>query len=371
MRYLKQYNFKNYKWLLAITVILIASCSVPIVGSAKESVQDRQLMGVIIGTIAMLCISLVDFKWIMKFQWILYIIGVISLILVEFFGYEANGAVRWIDLKFTTLQPSEFVKIILVIFFAIYFADRKERISTFRVVISAGLLFAIPVFLILRQPDLSTTLCVSAVFLTLLFMSGLTYKIVAPVVLTVVPLSILLLLYVIQPDQVLLQDYQQNRVLAWLYPEDYANTEAYQQINSMIAIGSGQLTGKGLNNNTTTSVKNGNYISEPQTDFIFSIIGEELGFRGCCAVIICLFFIIMQCIMIGIRAQNFAGKLICYGMASLIAYQSFINMGVATAILPNTGIPLPFVSYGLSSLVSMFAGIGIVLNIGLQQKKYQ
>ena len=176
---------------------------------------------------------------------------------------------------------------------------------------------------------------------------------------------------VVQPNQPFLHDYQQKRILAWLEPQKYASDEAYQQNNAIMAIGSGQLTGKGLNNNTTTSVKNGNFISEPQTDFIFAIVGEELGFVGCCIVIGLLLLIVVQCILIGLRAQDLAGRIICCGVAAQIGFQSFINIGVATGILPNTGIPLPFVSYGLTSLISLYMGIGIVLNIGLQPKKYQ
>ena len=138
-----------------------------------------------------------------------------------------------------------------------------------------------------------------------------------------------------------------------------------------MAIGSGQLTGKGLDNNTTTSVKNGNFILEPQTDFIFAIIGEELGFIGCCIVIALLLLVVIQCIMIGVRSQDLAGQVIGCGVGGLIGFQSFINIGVATNILPNTGVPLPFVSYGLTSLVSLYIGIGFVLNVGLQPKKYQ
>lgn len=154
-------------------------------------------------------------------------------------------------------------------------------------------------------------------------------------------------------------------------PEKYADDEAYQQMNSIMAIGSGQLTGKGLNNNTTTSVKNGNYILEPQTDFIFAIVGEELGFVGCCIVIVLLLLIVVQCIMVGMRAQDISGRIICCGIGAQIGIQAFINVSVATGIFPNTGIPLPFVSYGLTSLVSMYMGIGFVLNVGLQPKKYQ
>ena len=152
---------------------------------------------------------------------------------------------------------------------------------------------------------------------------------------------------------------------------DNASDEAYQQNNSEMAIGSGQLTGKGLNNNTTTSVKNGNYISEPQTDFIFAIIGEELGFVGCCIIIALLLLVVIQCILIGMRSRDLAGKIICSGVGGLIGFQSFINISVATNMLPNTGVPLPFISYGLTSLVSLYIGIGFVLNVGLQQKKYQ
>ena len=140
---------------------------------------------------------------------------------------------------------------------------------------------------------------------------------------------------------------------------------------SVMAIGSGQLTGKGLDNNTTTSVKNGNFISEPQTDFIFAIVGEELGFVGSCLVIALLLLIVIQCILIGIRAQNLAGRIICCGVGGLIGIQSFINIAVATKMIPNTGVPLPFVSYGLTSLVSLYIGIGFVLNVGLQPQKYQ
>ena len=186
-----------------------------------------------------------------------------------------------------------------------------------------------------------------------------------------VPVAVILLSLVVQPDQNILDDYQQKRILAWLNPEEYASDEAYQQNNSVMAIGSGQLTGKGLNNNTTTSVKNGNFILEPQTDFIFAIVGEELGFVGCCIVIALLLLIVIQCILIGIRAQDTTGRIICCGVGALIGIQSFINIAVATQIFPNTGIPLPFVSYGHTSLWSMYLGIGLVRNVGLQPKKYQ
>ena len=139
--------------------------------------------------------------------------------------------------------------------------------------------------------------------------------------------------------------------------------------NSLLAIGSGGLTGKGLNNNTVTSVKNGNLLSESHTDFIFAIIGEELGFAGSAAVVILLLLIVVECFLTGARAKDLSGKLFCFGLGSLIGFQSLVNLSVATCMLPNTGLTLPFVSYGLSSLISMYIGIGIVINVGLQRKK--
>ena len=141
-----------------------------------------------------------------------------------------------------------------------------------------------------------------------------------------------------------------------------------QQDNSLIAIGSGQLTGKGLNNTTIASVKNGNFLSQEQTDFIFAVIGEELGFRGVMIVLALYLILIFEIIRLASKAKDLTGRLICVGMAALIAFQSFINIMVATKMMPNTGQPLPFISAGISSLLSIYIGIGLVLNVGLQRK---
>ena len=202
-------------------------------------------------------------------------------------------------------------------------------------------------------------------------MAGLSYKFIGTVLAIAVPTAVILFIIIIQPNQPLIEEYQQTRILAWLYPEEYESEEAYQQLNSVMAIGSGQLTGKGYDTDSTVSVKNGNFISEPQTDFIFAIIGEELGFMGCCIVIILILLIVIDCILTGMRAKDLEGKIICCGVGGLIGIQSIINIGVATMTLPNTGISLPFVSYGLTSLVCLYMGIGLVLNVGLQPNKYQ
>lgn len=368
----KPYHLKDYKFNLVITVFAVTILGIMVIGSAKHSVQNKQIMGMVIGTVAMVVISLIDYVWILNFYWIMYLLNVILLIVtLSPLGENVNGAQRWIDVKITNFQPSELSKLILILFFAKFLMEHQEDLNNLRTIITAALLLAPTLVLILLQPDLSTTISIAVVFCIVMYVAGLSYKFIGTVLAIFIPVAVIFISIVVQPNQPFLNDYQQKRILAWLEPEKYASDEAYQQNNSIMAIGSGQLKGKGLNNNTTTSVKNGNYILEPQTDFIFAIVGEELGFVGCCIVIGLLLLIVIQCILIGIKSQDTGGRIICCGIAAQIGIQSFINISVATGIFPNTGIPLPFVSYGLTSLVSMYMGIGFVLNVGLQPKKYQ
>lgn len=367
----KPYHLKDVKFGLVISVIAISIIGVMVIGSAKQAVQGRQIIGLVAGVILMIILSMIDYVWLLNFYWILYGINIIALVCVKLFGTNVNGAQRWIDIGVTNFQPSELSKILVVVFFAKFLMNHEDDLSSAATILKAVGLIAPTLILIVLQPDLSTTLSIALVFCAMMYLAGLSYRFIGTLIAILVPVTIIFISIVVQPNQPFLHDYQQKRILAWLEPQKYASDEAYQQNNAIMAIGSGQLTGKGLNNNTTTSVKNGNFISEPQTDFIFAIVGEELGFVGCCIVIGLLLLIVVQCILIELRAQDLAGRIICCGVAAQIGFQSFINIGVATGILPNTGIPLPFVSYGLTSLISLYMGIGIVLNIGLQPKKYQ
>lgn len=373
IKFRKPYKLKNYRFGLIALVLVLSIIGILVVGSANESYQSKQILGVVIGLVVMAIVSLIDYVWITNFYWILYGISVfmLAIVLIPGIGVYVNGARRWINLGFTNFQPSELAKILLIIFFAKFIMKHKEDLSEKQTILKAVILIAIPLALIFKEPNLSTTICTATLFCFLMYVGGLSYRFIGTVLLITIPVAVIFLSIVVQPNQKLLDNYQQKRILAWLEPEKYASDEAYQQNNSVMAIGSGQLTGKGLNNNTTTSVKNGNFILEPQTDFIFAIVGEELGFVGCCLIIALLLLIVIDCILIGTHAQDTAGKVICCGVGSLIGIQTFINVAVATQIFPNTGIPLPFVSYGLTSLVSLYLGIGLVLNIGLQPKKYK
>ena len=373
IKFRKPYKLKNYRFGLVALVLVLSIIGILVVGSANESYQSKQIFGVVIGLVVMAIVSLIDYVWIANFYWILYGMSVfmLAIVLIPGIGVYVNGARRWINLGFTNFQPSELAKILLIIFFAKFIMKHEEDLSEKQTIMKAVVLIAIPLALIFKEPNLSTTICTATLFCFLMYVGGLSYRFIGTVLLITIPVAVIFLSIVVQPNQKLLDNYQQKRILAWLEPEKYASDEAYQQNNSVMAIGSGQLTGKGLNNNTTTSVKNGNFILEPQTDFIFAIVGEELGFLGCCLIIALLLLIVIDCILIGTHAQDTAGKVICCGVGSLIGIQTFINVAVATQIFPNTGIPLPFVSYGLTSLVSLYLGIGLVLNIGLQPKKYK
>ncbi|WP_346663532.1 FtsW/RodA/SpoVE family cell cycle protein [uncultured Merdimonas sp.] len=369
--FIKRYHLKDYKMNLVILVLALSVLGVFVIGSAEPDNQSRQIIGLVFGLCVMVFISLIDYVWLMDFYWLIYGFVVLILAAVLVIGTEVNGATRWINLGFTQFQPSELAKILLILFFAKFITEHEDDINDKFTLLKYAVLCAIPLALIIAEPNLSTTICTALVLCLLIYIGGLSYKFIGTVLVILIPVAVIFLSIVVQPDQPFLKDYQQERILAFLEPEKYASDGAYQQRNSVMAIGSGQLTGKGLNNNTTESVKNGDFILEPGTDFIFAIVGEELGFVGSCIIIALLLLIVIQCILIGTRSHNLSGRIICCGVGGLIGIQSFINIGVATQLIPNTGVPLPFVSYGLTSLVSLYIGIGLVLNVGLQPKKYQ
>lgn len=367
----KQYQFRNYRIKLVILVYVLTTIGILVVSSADKSFQKQQLIGLALGTVALVVCSLIDYNIFMNLHWVIYGFNLLLLILVLTpLGKNVNGSQRWIEIPHLfQIQPSELAKIMLILFFAKFLSDRREFINDWKMIGISLILFAVPALLILKEPDLSTTIALALIFCSMFFITGFSYKYIGRILAVIVPAVPIFFGYIVRPDQKLIDNYQWLRIMAWLKPDQYPD-KAYQQQNAIMAIGSGQLAGKGLNNDVVASVKNSNYIVEPQTDFIFAVAGEELGFVGCAAIIILLLLIVIEIIMIGRKAKDLAGNLICCGVAAWIGFQGFINICVATGLFPNTGVPLPFVSYGLTSLVSLYIGIGIVLNVGLQPRKY-
>ena len=286
------YEFKHYNIRLILYMTALNILGILVIRSAtnlNETMVSKQILGVLIGMAVAVGLSLVDYHRILNLSAVIYIICFLSLVAVLVWGKEVNNAKRWIEVPVIgQLQPSEFVKIGLIIFFSWYFMKYQERINQPSVIGAAALLFALPAYLVFDQPNLSTSLVMVIMVAGIVFASGISYRWIAGTLAVVLPVTgtfIYLLLNGLIP---FIREYQAGRILAWFNPEKYGQAY-YQQANSIIAIGSGQLNGKGLYNTTIASVKNGNFLSEEQTDFIFAVIGEELGFIGCMAVIILLF----------------------------------------------------------------------------------
>ncbi|MCM1091587.1 MAG: rod shape-determining protein RodA [Butyrivibrio sp.] len=362
----RNYKIWNYDFKLIFMVLALSAIGVIAIGSAEETLQSKQFFGVIAGVALMLVLSFIDYHSILRLYWLIYAGNILLLSMVMFMGEEHKGAQRWVEIGSITFQPSETAKILLILFFAQFIMKYKEKLNSLKILAACIVLVAVPWVLIYEQPDLSTSIMVLVIFCVILFAGGISWKYILGALAVGIPALIVVVSIAVQPDQTILTQSQQNRILSFIDPEAYATTGAYQQLNSVMAIGSGQLDGKGYKNNEITSVKNGDFISEAQTDFIFAVIGEEFGFKGCVVVIVLMMGTALECVSIGRRAKDMAGRIIAAGMGGLIAFQGFFNIGVTTFILPNTGLPLPFVSYGLTSLMSCLMGIGFVLNVRLQ-----
>lgn len=364
----KKYQLRSYNFILLALVIITALYGILVINSADSDYTFKQCLGFGLSLGIMIFVSFVDYNWILKLYWLLYVINIIFLVIVKVAGASSHGAARWIRVGSFQFQPSELSKIILILVTAKILSMYKDKINNWRFLLILAVILGIPLLLVAAEPDLSTTILTFLILFTIVFCAGLSYRTIGIALLIVVPMMAGSLLYLSNENNSVffLREYQVNRIRSFINPDEN-DAGVYQQEYSVKAIGSGQLSGKGLDNDDPTSMKNARYIAEPHTDFIFAVIGEELGFAGSMAAIILLFLIVMECIITAVRAKDFAGRLICCGVAAYIGFQTFINLGVVTHILPNTGLPLPFFSYGLTSLVILFLSVGVVLNISLQR----
>ena len=369
-----KYVFKAHNLLLIAVVVLLNFIGILILNSASNmdaSIVSRQVMGSVIGFIGCMAVMFIDYNRLAKHSKLIYGAVIAILLAVLLLGAAHKGAGRWIVLPLIgQIQPAEFAKVGFILFFADFLNKNKESINEFRTLLIAGTLFAIPAVLIFAEPNLSTTLIFCFIFVLMVVTSGLNMRLVIAALL-IAGIAVALIMFLFTTDNYhlipFIKEYQKNRILGFLYPEQYSDT-FFQQKNSIMAIGSGGFFGKGLNNTDISSVKAGNFLIEEDTDFIFAIIGEELGFRGCLGILGLYMLLICLILWIAIKSRNLTGQAVCAGVAAWIGFQTFTNIAVATAIFPNTGVTLPFISRGASSLLALYAGIGLVLNIGLQTK---
>lgn len=369
----RNYRLKNYNFKLVLNVLVLAAMGLVFIHSADASFVTKQAMGIVMGLCVMVAVSLIDFQVFTRNSELLYVINMALLIGVKLFGKDVNNAKRWFSLgPLGTFQPSELTKIIMIIVVATFLVKHQYDLNEPKVLGKLALVCAPPLYFILSQPNLSTTLDICFIILAMVFVAGLDSKLIVRVLVIGIPLLAIFIWYVQTPNQILLRPHQVARIMSFLHPEDFADSTALQTSNSVMAIGSGGLFGKGFGSNTISDVSASdvNLVSEQQTDFIFSVVGEEFGFFGCLIVIAVLLILVFQCVQVARKADNQIGCYVAVGIASYMGFQSFINIGVATGTLPNTGLPLPFISYGLSSLLSASIGIGLLLNIYLQRKRY-
>lgn len=376
---IKKKQLKYFDFWLIILMIVAVVIGIVAIGSATHvnATGDRyyvnkQIIGFISGFFIMLIVAFFPYEWLGKFYVLLYVANLAILLLVLFFGFGAEevGANRWIAIGPFSIQPSEFSKMIMVLFLAKFIEKKGIEINRPLNLLFIIVLTAIPTYLIKEQPDLSTSIVLIALLAAMLFVSRLSYKYIVTFVSIIIPIGAFGIWTIYQPGQVvlkkILEPHQIERIMSFLEPEKYANSGAYQTLNSIQAIGSGQLSGKGLYQGTLNKF---NYLPEPHTDFIFSVMGEEFGFTGCMLVITIMLLLIFKCIWNMRNTPDVFGKMICIGVATIFFFQTFVHIGVTTGLVPNTGMPLPFISYGLSSLWANMIGIGLVLNVSMMRNK--
>ena len=370
----------NYSFRLNYIIILILAATLNFMGvmlvrsatGMDNSVVTRQILGSAVGFTIALGISFINYRFLLKFAVPIYIFVITMLIATVLWGAAHHGAGRWIEVPVLgSVQPAEFAKAGLILCYAAFFYRNEYSLNEPSVVLKACILFGIPEILIFIEPNLSTTIIFFVIFACMYVAAGLSVKIIGlfagggGLLLSVIYFLFSTGRYENIP---FIKDYQKQRILSFLYPEQYGDS-FLQQKYSMMAIGSGGFFGKGLYNTDISSLKAGNFLIEEETDFIFAVIGEELGFRGSVFIIILYLLLVIAILSAAQRAQDIAGACICVGVAAWIGFQTFTNIAVTTALFPNTGVTLPFFSKGVSSLLSLYLGLGLCLNVALQPKQ--
>ncbi|WP_288822574.1 rod shape-determining protein RodA [uncultured Megasphaera sp.] len=293
-------------------------------------------------------------------RWIkpLYILNLLMLGGVLFLGKSALGAQRWIQLGPITLQPSEFSKLIMIVCTASMLSERVQQLNTVRQILPIAVFVGVPFLLVLKQPDLGTSLVFIGITLGMLFMAQIRLRLLGKIALLGVVLA--------PVGWHFLKDYQKSRIAVFLDPNADPFGAGYHIIQSKIAIGSGMFFGKGLFQGTQSQL---NFLPENHTDFIFSVIGEELGFIGCFIVLLLYFMLVYRGLLIAKECKEPFGMLVATGIISMWVFQVLVNVGMTCGIMPVTGIPLPFMSYGVSSLTTNMLALGILLSIHFRQQK--
>lgn len=375
---------KNIDWIFMVSLLAIILVSLVVLRSASANVFDdsyyfvkRQLLWAVVGLFLMFLISTFDYSFLARFGNYIYVGNIILLLAVFVIGYESKGAQRWISLGLFDLQPSELAKIAIIISFAAFLVKRQERLDSIWDLIPCFVYVGIPFLLILRQPDLGTSLVFLAILMGMLWIGRTNPKIII-IILLVAFLLVLIVFGILfissdgfqkipedLPIPLPFKPYQLLRLVIFVNPDMDPLGAGYHVIQSKVAIGSGGVWGKGYQQGSQVQ---GDFLPEHHTDFVFSTIGEELGFIGGIGVLGLYFILFWRMIFIAKEARDMFGTLIVTGVVSMLAFQIFVNTGMTMGIMPVTGIPLPFLTYGGSGMLSNMIAMGLVLSVNIHKQ---
>ena len=386
---IKEYDFKSFCFPLLLIVYILGFVGVYLIyvldyyekQAIKQNLYSKQILAFAIGIGLILVVALIDYHIIAKLSPLIYLAGIGLLLICRFvdnppiYGWAHYTAKRWIKIGGDPslginnpgfeFQPSEIVKIAIVITLSWFFFKVHKHIKKLWVLAVSTVIVAVPLVFIFQQPDLSTTILLFVVFAVMVLISGVSYKYIVPILAVFVPTAIFLLWYIQQDFQTIFTEYQVNRVKSLFSPEDFPEL-AYQQQNAVAAIKQGGLTGKVLQGVEANLASRSVPVRE--SDFIFASVCEVFGFIGAVIILLGYAIMILMIIRIARKSKDYLGRMISVGFGSMLLVQVSINVGVVTYILPNTGIALPFMSSGLSSLLVNLLMIGILLNVSLQPR---
>ena len=352
----------DINWLLPVLILLIGCIGVATIYSATGGTWNlgakQHMIRLLVGLLFMLIIAMTDIRVWFAMAYPGFIVALALLIGVEFFGVSVNGSQRWLDLGVARIQPSEFMKLALVLALARFYHDLPTwRVSKPLGIFGAVAIIFVPVILILHQPDLGTSIMLATTGITLIFLAGINWRVIISAA-TAAAISIpLFFMYG-------LKDYQRSRILTFLDPERDPTGASYHIIQSKIALGSGGISGKGFMQGTQAALK---YVPENRTDFIFTVIGEEFGLIGGLSTMLLYILVIGVCFWLASQIKQMFSRLLIMGLVTTFALYVLINMAMIMGLAPVVGVPLPLISYGGTVMMTVLAGFGIILSAHLHR----
>lgn len=351
---------------LSVSIIFLIFMGLATIFSTSYSAKgtdflnfEKQLVFIVIGVTIMAAVSFFDYRALKNYVGILYICALSALILLLFAGSQVRGTEGWFSFGIFNLQPVEFVKIVMIIVMAKYLS--KTDNYAYKKIIVSGIYIFLPVLFILRQPDLGSSIVIAFIWFSMLSVSGIEKK----YILTIFLIGVITFFF---GWTFFLKEYQKERILTFANPQSDPLGSGYNVIQSIIAVGSGNVWGKGLGHGSQSQL---NFLPEKHTDFIFAVIAEEMGFVGVLFTLILFAIVFHRLFKIAIETQDNFGKFLVLGTSFMLIFHVIVNVGMNMGIMPVTGIPLPFISYGGSSLIAFLIMIGVVQNVYIRGRRYK